>query len=141
MPSMAHIRIEIIHGSQNVFWILTWNGRILVNVITRFRSIYAEYGISYMTYMVIWILKLLFYVFHCIAINTPNTYANEYRNRSIHYHSLVLCFVQLSPRPPMSFIIHVLVIEIKWKTKSILHCQKSSKIKEIVTKYRYHLSS
>jgi len=31
--TVRHIRIEIIHGSQNVFWILTWVGRILVNFI------------------------------------------------------------------------------------------------------------
>jgi len=37
----------------------------------------------------------------------------------------------LNPRPPMSFIIHVLVIEIKWKTKAISHSQKSSNIIEI----------
>jgi hypothetical protein len=36
--TVTHIRIEIIHGSQNVFRILTWIARILVNVITRFRS-------------------------------------------------------------------------------------------------------
>jgi hypothetical protein len=28
-----HIRIEIIHASQNVFWVLTWVGPILVNFI------------------------------------------------------------------------------------------------------------
>jgi hypothetical protein len=31
--TVRHIRIEIIHESQNVFWILTWVGRILVNFI------------------------------------------------------------------------------------------------------------
>jgi hypothetical protein len=25
--TLRHIRIEIIHGSQNVFWVLTWVGR------------------------------------------------------------------------------------------------------------------
>ena len=29
--TVRHIRIGIIHGSQNVFWVLTWVGRILVN--------------------------------------------------------------------------------------------------------------
>ena len=33
-----HIRIEIIHGSQNVWCVWTWIGRILVNYIPRYSS-------------------------------------------------------------------------------------------------------
>ena len=40
----------------------------------------------------------------------------------------------LTPQPPMFFIIHVLVTDIKWKTKAISHCQKSSNIIEIDAK-------
>ena len=31
--TVRHIRIEIIQESQNVFWVLTWVGRILVNLL------------------------------------------------------------------------------------------------------------
>jgi hypothetical protein len=33
--TVRHIRIEIIHGRQNVSGVLTWVGRILVNFIPR----------------------------------------------------------------------------------------------------------
>ena len=33
ISTLRHIRIEMIHGSQNVFCVLTWLGRILVNFI------------------------------------------------------------------------------------------------------------
>lgn len=39
-----------------------------------------------------------------------------------------------APQPSMYFIIHVLVTDIKWKTKEISHCQKSSNIIEIDAK-------
>ena len=37
--TIRHVRIKIIHGNQNVFWVLTWVGRILVNIIPHFREI------------------------------------------------------------------------------------------------------
>ena len=36
--TVKHIRIEIIHGSQNVCWVWTWVGRILVNCIPCYSS-------------------------------------------------------------------------------------------------------
>ena len=36
--TLRHIRIKIIHGSQNVFWVLTWVGRVNLSKILIYRQ-------------------------------------------------------------------------------------------------------
>jgi hypothetical protein len=49
--TFRQIRIEIIHGSQNVFWVLTWVGRILVNwnkiLNTGIKARFTEHFLSF----------------------------------------------------------------------------------------------
>jgi hypothetical protein len=50
-------------------------------------------SMAYHTWLIWWYGFWNCYFMSSIAINTPNTYVNEYRNRSIHYHREArMCF-------------------------------------------------
>ena len=60
--TVRHIRIEIIHGSQNVFWVLTWVGRISVNFICQSMlklKTHSGFHDLFLKYIITWCFSVL----------------------------------------------------------------------------------